>query len=305
MNGDGVVSGSSQVNSLFVGTAVSTSIDDRLDTLEGESHENPLTFSDTAQVDLIRTTNTITANLKGGVISGSAQVNDAFIGTAVSTSLDSRIDSLETDSHTHTNKSNLDSINQDLNTTDNVQFGDLLLSGDLTVQGTTVTLNTAELNIEDKLISVASGSTTSAQADGAGLHISGADESITWDHGNSRFNISDDVYAVGTIKASSDIVAYASSDIELKNNIKPIQNPIEKINQISGNSFVWNEEKQNIYKGKDYGVIAQEIEEILPELVQTRQDGYKAVKYDKLVSLLIEGIKHLSNEVNELKGKIK
>ena len=55
----------------------------------------------------------------------------------VSTSLDSRIDSLETDSHTHTNKSNLDSINQDLNTTDNVQFGDLLLSGDLTVQGTT------------------------------------------------------------------------------------------------------------------------------------------------------------------------
>ena len=305
MNGDGVVSGSSQINSLFVGTAVSTSIDDRLDTLEGESHENPLTFSDTAQVDLIRTTNTITANLKGGVISGSAQVNDAFIGTAVSTSLDSRIDSLETDSHTHTNKSNLDSINQDLNTTDNVQFGDLLLSGDLTVQGTTVTLNTAELNIEDKLISVASGSTTSAQADGAGLHISGANESITWDHGNSRFNISDDVYAVGTIKASSDIVAYASSDIELKNNIKPIENPLEKINQISGNSFVWNEEKQNIYKGKDYGVIAQEIEEILPELVQTRQDGYKAVKYDKLVSLLIEGIKHLSNEVNELKGKIK
>ena len=303
--GDSVVSGSSQINSLFVGTAVSTSIDDRLDTLEGESHENPLTFSDTDNIDLIRTTNTITANIKGGVISGSSQVNDAFIGTSVSTSLDSRIGSLETDSHTHTNKSNLDSINQDLNTTDNVQFGDLLLSGDLTVQGTTVTLNTAELNIEDKLISVASGSTTPAQADGAGLHISGADESITWDNGNSRFNISDDVYAVGTIKASSDIVAYASSDIQLKNNIKPIENPLEKINQISGNSFVWNEEKQNIYKGKDYGVIAQEIEEILPELVQTRQDGYKAVKYDKLVSLLIEGIKHLNNEVNELKGKIK
>ena len=70
------------------------------------------------------------------------------------------------------------------------------------------------------------------------------------------------------------------------------------------NSFVWNEEKQNIYKGKDYGVIAQEIEEILPELVQTREDGYKAVKYDKIVSLLIEGIKELSKEVTELKNKI-
>ena len=59
-----------------------------------------------------------------------------------------------------------------------------------------------------------------------------------------------------------------------------------------------------IFSPEDYGVIAQEIEEILPELVQTREDGYKAVKYDKLVSLLIEGIKHLNNEVNELKGRL-
>jgi hypothetical protein len=67
---------------------------------------------------------------------------------------------------------------------------------------------------------------------------------------------------------------------------------------------VWDEEKQNIYKGKDYGVIAQEIEKVLPELVNTREDGYKAVKYDRIVSLLIEGIKELSDEVNQLKEKI-
>jgi hypothetical protein len=108
----------------------------------------------------------------------------------------------------------------------------------------------------------------------------------------------------GTLESTGDVVAYASSDKRLKDNIQPISNPLEKINLISGNSFVWNEEKQNIYKGKDYGVIAQEIEEILPELVQTREDGYKAVKYDKLVSLLIEGIKELSKEVSELKNKI-
>ena len=65
---------------------------------------------------------------------------------------------------------------------------------------------------------------------------------------------------------------------------------------------MWNEEKQNIYKGKDYGVI-QEIENILPELVETRESGYKVVKYEKLVSLLIEGIKELSKEVEELKNK--
>ena len=99
------------------------------------------------------------------------------------------------------------------------------------------------------------------------------------------------------------MLLYLSSDERLKNNIQPISNPLEKINQISGNSFVWNEEKQNIYKGKDYGVIAQEIENILPELVETRESGYKAVKYEKLVSLLIEGIKELSKEVEELKNK--
>jgi hypothetical protein len=101
-----------------------------------------------------------------------------------------------------------------------------------------------------------------------------------------------------------DILAYSSSDRELKNNIQPISNPLEKINKIGGYSFDWNEDKQDIYKGTDIGVIAQEIEEVLPELVQTRENGYKAVKYDKLVSLLIEGIKELSNEVEELKRKI-
>ena len=107
-----------------------------------------------------------------------------------------------------------------------------------------------------------------------------------------------------TLNVGEDVVAYASSDERLKDNIIPISNPLDKINQIGGYSFTWNEEKQHIYKGKDYGVIAQEIEKILPELVDTRENGYKAVKYDKLVSLLIEGIKELSEEVKELKNKL-
>jgi len=106
------------------------------------------------------------------------------------------------------------------------------------------------------------------------------------------------------LNVGGDVVAYATSDRRLKDNITPIENSLQKINQIGGYSFVWNE-NQHIYKGKDYGVIAQEIEEILPELVDTRENGYKAVKYDRLVSLLIEGIKELSQEVKELKEKIK
>lgn len=106
-----------------------------------------------------------------------------------------------------------------------------------------------------------------------------------------------------TINAGGDVIAYASSDERLKDNIKPIENPLEVISQISGNTFDWNSEKQNIYNGKDYGVIAQEIQKVMPELVDTRDNGYLAVKYDKIVPLLIESIKELKKEIEELKSK--
>ena len=106
-----------------------------------------------------------------------------------------------------------------------------------------------------------------------------------------------------TINAGGDVIAYASSDERLKDNIKPIENPLEIISQISGNTFDWNSEKQNIYNGKDYGVIAQEIQKVMPELVDTRDNGYLAVKYDKIVPLLIESIKELKKEIEELKSK--
>ena len=108
---------------------------------------------------------------------------------------------------------------------------------------------------------------------------------------------------LNTINAGGDVVAFASSDERLKDNIKPIENPLEVISQISGNTFDWNSEKQNIYNGKDYGVIAQEIQKVMPELVDTRDSGYLAVKYDKIVPLLIESIKELKKEIEELKSK--
>ena len=106
-----------------------------------------------------------------------------------------------------------------------------------------------------------------------------------------------------TINAGGDVVAFASSDERLKDNIKPIENPLDIISKISGNTFDWNSEKQDIYNGKDYGVIAQEIKEVMPELVDTRDSGYLAVKYDKIVPLLIESIKELKREIEELKSK--
>jgi hypothetical protein len=107
----------------------------------------------------------------------------------------------------------------------------------------------------------------------------------------------------GTMAATADVIAFMSSDKRLKDNIKPIEDPIGKIKQIGGYSFDWND-KQNIYKGSDFGVIAQEIEKVLPSLVQDREDGYKGVKYDKIVSLLIEAVKDQQSQIDELKNKI-
>ena len=107
-----------------------------------------------------------------------------------------------------------------------------------------------------------------------------------------------------SINVAGDIVAYASSDKRLKENIKPIENALDKVNKISGVTFEWNEKSHKETGKKDVGVIAQEIEAVLPELVDNRSNGYKAVDYPKLTALLIEAVKDLSNQVKELKDGV-
>jgi len=107
----------------------------------------------------------------------------------------------------------------------------------------------------------------------------------------------------GSIGATADVVAYISSDKRLKDNIKNIANPLEKLEKLNGVEFDWND-KQDLYEGHDIGVIAQEVEEVLPEIVDTREDGHKAVKYDRMVALLIEVAKEQQQQINELKEKL-
>ena len=104
----------------------------------------------------------------------------------------------------------------------------------------------------------------------------------------------------GALHVGGDITAFSASDISLKENITPISNAVDKVRSISGNTFTWNE--KSIYNGEEgTGIIAQEIEALgLPGVTETRQDGTKAVRYDRLVPLLIEAIKELSNKVESL-----
>jgi len=115
----------------------------------------------------------------------------------------------------------------------------------------------------------------------------------------------------GELRATNDITAFYSSDVALKENIINIPSPLEMIKKINGVFFDWKDsfieskggEDGYFVRKRDVGVIAQDVEKVMPEIVGTRPDGIKAVKYDRLVSVLIEAVKQLTDEVTELKKK--
>ena len=112
----------------------------------------------------------------------------------------------------------------------------------------------------------------------------------------------------GEIRATNNVTAYYSSDSRLKENVSPIPDALHKIKQLQGVEFDWTQEYITAHGGEDdlfmrrhdVGVIAQDVEKVLPEVVATRPDGYLAVRYEKLVPLLLQAIKELSAQVDEL-----
>ena len=103
----------------------------------------------------------------------------------------------------------------------------------------------------------------------------------------------------GSVNVTGDITAYHTSDARLKDNVTPIENALSKVKQIGGYEFDWNNNSE--HSGHDVGVIAQEIEKVLPEVVAERDNGYKAVRYEKIVALLIEAVKQQQSQIDELK----
>ena len=111
---------------------------------------------------------------------------------------------------------------------------------------------------------------------------------------------------VGRIDASNDIVAYSSSDERLKENIIPIQNALDKVKSLTGVEFDWKPEHKDAhgYEGHDTGIIAQQVQQVMPTAVRTNETGFLAVRYEKLIGLLIEGMKEQQAQINELKAKL-
>jgi hypothetical protein len=108
----------------------------------------------------------------------------------------------------------------------------------------------------------------------------------------------------GAVTSAGDITAFYSSDMALKENFSPISQALQKVGLISGYEFDWKDHKDPLVigEGHDVGIIAQEIEKVLPEVVMTRDNGKKAVNYQKIIPLLIESIKELKTELDDLKS---
>ena len=103
----------------------------------------------------------------------------------------------------------------------------------------------------------------------------------------------------GAITATGNITAYFTSDKRQKDNILPILNSLEKVKKLNGVMWDWNvDNTDEITKTlPTTGLIAQEVQEVLPEVVIERKDGYLAIDYSKMIGLLVEAIKELEQKI--------
>jgi hypothetical protein len=121
-----------------------------------------------------------------------------------------------------------------------------------------------------------------------------------------RIDATGNIQILKDLQVYGNITAFFTSDKRLKENIIPISNSLQKVNKLNGVEFDWKKGFEDIHtlNGHDVGLLAQEVEDVLPEIVSTRHDGYKAIQYDKVVALLVESVKELSNKVTKLENKI-
>ncbi|MCB1936794.1 MAG: tail fiber domain-containing protein [Nitrosomonas sp.] len=90
------------------------------------------------------------------------------------------------------------------------------------------------------------------------------------------------------------------SDVRYKKDIEKIENALDKLIQLSGVMFHWKETKSDLNKKKNIGLIAQEVDKILPEVVSQDAKGYLGISYSSVIPVLIEAIKEMKNEIDKL-----
>ena len=124
-----------------------------------------------------------------------------------------------------------------------------------------------------------------------------------WYQGNtSTVNIHMDLTGSGVLTVKNDIVAYGSpSDKRLKENIKPIESALDKVSKLQGVTFDWKKSDSILDIKEDIGFIAQDVQKVIPELVRENEDGMLSMRHQGIAPILLEAIKELKAEIEELK----
>ena len=155
------------------------------------------------------------------------------------------------------------------------------------------------------------GNTYISAKDGYGPHIRGGGNNAS-----NAIEVPDSSwirFTTSNLYCTGNVTAYYSSDRSLKENIRPITSALDKVHQINGVYFDWKDDfvkemsgdGEIAFRKDDVGVIAQEVNEVLDEVVAERKDGTLAVKYEKMVPLLIEAIKEQTQMIKDLQTQLK
>ena len=251
-------------------------------------------------------------NVCGGVV-----FNNNLSVSGITTITDSVIINAANEVFSIRNGSGTEKFGVDTDNGDTSISGSVTISKNLSVTGLSTFTNTLDANggatIDNIRIGIAGNNEIDTSSGNLTIDSAGGTTTIDDDldvsgeltvNGNVTLgNSSSDITDInGDLRVTGDITAFYSSDRRLKDNITPIDDPLAKVLSISGNTYTWNEESNR--EGDDVGVIAQEVLEVLPEAVTTRDNGYLAVDYQKIIPLLVEAVKELSNKVSALEDKL-
>jgi hypothetical protein len=144
------------------------------------------------------------------------------------------------------------------------------------------------------------------QTDGGNVLINS-----TTDNGTDKLQVNGSAFFNSNITATGDVTAFQTSDKRLKKNINKLNNSLEIINKLNPVSYNWNKKAKELNStktdDKNFGLIAQELEEILPELVHNmyNEEKIKGIDYIQLIPFLIKSIQELNEEINKLKNNNK
>lgn len=125
-------------------------------------------------------------------------------------------------------------------------------------------------------------------------------------NGNIGIGTTNPLYKLQVMGSVASNTTVLTSDGKFKKNVQDIKSPLDAVLNLKGRSYEWKTDEfrdRNLPEGRHYGVIAQEIEQVMPEVVYTAEDGTKGVAYNEIIPVLIEAIKAQQKRIEALEMK--